>query len=124
MIQAYPTFLSPSLCSSGLAAISYPQTNHFENRTFAVPAKPFGCILGEQARNLFSFFYSKLPTLSLGVVQASNFCKTPEGFESCDNTKIKYLQRKRICLLTTHCSRGLRSCHPYSTAFYFSPKLK
>jgi len=105
MIQTYPTLLSPSTCSAGLAVISYPQCSSFENRTFEITPKPLGFVLGEQARNLFSFFYSKLPTLSLPVAQASNFCKTPKGLEGCDKTQIKYLPQKRICLLTTECSR-------------------
>jgi hypothetical protein len=105
MIQTHPSFLSPSTCSAGLAVISYPQSTSFENRTVEISPKPFGFVLGEQARNLFTFFYSKLPTLSLPVAQASNFCKTPEGLEGCDKTHVKYLPQKRICVLTTECPR-------------------
>lgn len=124
MIQTYPSFLSPSTCSAGLAVISHPQCSSFENRTFEISPKPFGFIVGEQARNLFSFFYSKLPTLSLPVAQASNFCKTPEGLDSCDKTRIKYLPQKRICLLTTQCPRESDELPSKFNSVLFQPEAE
>ena len=124
MIQTHPTFLSPSTCSAGLAIISYPQCSSFENRTFEISPKPFGFVVGEQARNLFTFFYSRLPTLSLPVAQASNFCKTPKGLEGCDKTQIKYLPQKRMCLLTTYCSRESDALTSKFNSALFQPEAE
>ena len=58
--------------SSSLANSASPQDNCAEQRVFQVVPKPLGYVVGEQLRNFFDFFYSKLPSISIPGARAKS----------------------------------------------------
>ncbi len=87
----------------------HPYLSVLEGRTFEIKIGPSERGLVEQVKSLFSYFYSKLPTLSLPVAQASSIsgCQTPDVPYSCEGTNIKYLPQKRICFHDNTLFKGI-----------------
>lgn len=118
----YSSFATPFSSSAHLLAAvtdaSSSQYNCTEQRVFTVVPKSAGYVLGEKLSSLFSFVYSRLPTLSLPVAQASStescresscaadHCKPPIGsyLDSCHRPTVTYLPNEAKCLLQTRCA--------------------
>lgn len=122
--------------NASLANSESPQYNCSEQRVFQVAAKPLGYVIGEQFRNFFDFFYSKLPTFSIPGAQpspvgscseillAADHCKSPTGsyLDSCHEPTVTYLPDEDKCLLETRCATIFEALAPKVNELKFNPK--
>lgn len=103
-----------------------------DSSEFVPKTKSFIYVVGEQLTNLASFFYSRLPSLSLPGAHASPTdprhvsatCSTPKGSyeSSCNKPEVTYLPGEDLCLLKTRCETIYEGLPHKLTNVTFSPK--
>lgn len=145
-LGSLPTFLSAANSSSfALAHLSDTQPYcPLEQGLTPVEFRPLtkspGYVLGEQlvklslvkvALRITSYFYSKLPSLSLSGAQASSttacdalaVCTVPIGSyeKSCYKPEVTYLPDEHECEVITRCATMFAGLPPTLTSFRFAP---
>lgn len=154
MISPYANFstIETNVCefSSALSIWDQPHNGSSDStdsspKVFKVVTKPIGYVLGEQLRNMASFFCSIIATITLpsftlpyasaskiklcsetsteSFCQASNPCRDPSGAykETCHNREVTYLSGEKTCRLTTNCDTGSDTVPSKSNQIKYKP---